>query len=509
MNSLRRLSIGAVIAIMIGVGWASRLRSQESSVSASIGVDSIGCGVTHHAVLAALGRLPKRGPVYPYPLPPNTDAAVTATANETNDAEQDIEPTVSTITVSGITSTVTAFIKYVNSGTTPRLYYTRTTDDVTYSGGALAVPAGYTYTADPYLAQNPNNSGAGPHQLSLVGTAFNGPINNPNAIYLWRSTDGGASWLTPVQVTADATSRYYYDKPNITVSQYAGTLGKIYVIYTRTDLQQCSGNFCGDQIVMRRSDDGGATFTSEVALTGVSLTTSVGGPQVVAATAAARIYGIWADYPAGAIRLSSSDDWGGTWTAAAGNPTGRNLMGPINNGGAANYYRYPLYPPDQTNHVVAYTLPSARFNAAANKVSIVWQERSADGIYIDVYYAAKIPGGWQGPVRVNQVASKDQFNPALDLDTSGNLLVTYYSTANDPYFNDLYQSYFTRIDSSGSVLQSDTTIATFFSDPSSLTSFQYFLGDYQDAWFDGAQWRSVWVGIPSSSHADIFLSRIQ
>lgn len=514
--NVRQPCRAAAIGIIVCVGWVSLAQSQDMPLSpeaiAIADVNSISCGVTHYSALAELGRLPPRQPVYPYPIPGAPDAAVTSTVDETNGTDQDVEPAVSRIAVNGINpATVTVYIKLatVAGKSTSRLYYTRTTDDVTFTGGPLALPSGYLLMGDPYMAQNPHTGGLGPDQLSLVGQVNNAYQYLANGIYLWRSTDGGATWLPPVQVTSDTGANYYYDKPNVTVSQYAGTLGTIYVIYTRTDRGHCLNNFCGGQIVSRRSDDGGATFTAEVALTTISNSTSVGGPQIVAATTAARVYGVWADYPAGAIQLSYSDDKGVTWTAAPGNPTGRSLMGPVSGGSQTLYNRYPMYPANQTAMVVAYTLPAARFNSVAGKVGIVWHERASDGIHTDVYYAAKTAGGWQGPIRVNQISPKDQFNPALDVDASGNLLVTYYSTANDPYFNDLYQSYFTRIDSSGSILQSDTNIASFFSDPSTLAVVQYFLGDYQDVWFDGAKWRSVWVGVPSSSHADIYLSKIQ
>ena len=95
--------------------------------------------------------------------------------------------------------------------------------------------------------------------------------------------------------------------------------------------------------------------------------------------------------------------------------------------------------------------------------------------------------------------------PALDFDTTGNLVVTFYDRRDDPG-NFLYHVYMVRINSNGGNLQPNTRISTFQSDARSYSSgsYQRFIGDYQDIWDQviaagGEYYFPVWVGIPSGS----------
>jgi hypothetical protein len=116
------------------------------------------------------------------------------------------------------------------------------------------------------------------------------------------------------------------------------------------------------------------------------------------------------------------------------------------------------------------------------------------------------------------MSDKDQFMPALDFDSSGNLLVTYYDRQNDCTNNLLYDEYFTKIDSTGSQLVAPTIVSTFRSDPTDNTfnagmaSEYRFIGDYQQIWGDGGSpitWHSAWIGAPVSGHSDCEYTQIQ
>lgn len=134
----------------------------------------------------------------------------------------------------------------------------------------------------------------------------------------------------------------------------------------------------------------------------------------------------------------------------------------------------------------------------------------------DVYYTAKSPSGWQAKVRINDNQSNDQFMPALDYDTSGNLITTFYDRRNDSN-NILYDQYMSRINSNGSRLQPDSRVSTFQSNPqfyTGQTGRANFIGDYQDIWSHnfaaGEYYLSSWVGIPTTTGiGDIYLSAIQ
>jgi hypothetical protein len=163
------------------------------------------------------------------------------------------------------------------------------------------------------------------------------------------------------------------------------------------------------------------------------------------------------------------------------------------------------------------SLPMARFNWVANKVSIVWHECattcSSTSSDTDVYYSSKSPYGWQTKARINDVTTRDQFKPALDFDSSGNMLVTFYDRRGDTQ-NIKYDLYSARIDSSGNRLEPNVRVSTFQSDPTKYTKDTgeaNSIGDYQDVWLQSQSgveyYFPSWVGIPNNG--DIWMSAIQ
>lgn len=413
-----------------------------------------------------------------------TASSVIGTVNMTEDSNQDVEPSVISIDKSGTVWTTTVYTKYV--GGIAKNYFSTTTDFNTKYKGQLFIPAGYTWSGDPLLAENPYTSGQGPGRIYASGIIFNGATNiPPNGIAVWRSDNGGVSWFQPAIVASNSSSSYFLDKPAIGVSWHSGSLGYVYIAYIKYPV---------NQLLVAKSTDGGLTFGAPVSVA----IGNIQGPQIVVSPSSGYVYAIWVDYSLNAIRLSRSADFGQTWSAPETGAQGNMTSGNINGG------------------VRAPTLPMARFNGVANKVSIVWHELEQGSSRTDVYYTTKSSAGWQTKVRINDVQTNDQFMPALDFDLTGNLIVTFYDRRDDPN-NLLYNLYMAHIDSSGNPLQSNGWVSTFQSNPNfytSQTGKANFIGDYQDNWsqaFSGIEYYlPSWVGIPTTTGiGDIYLSAIQ
>lgn len=394
--------------------------------------------------------------------------------NMVSDNLQDAEPAVMATNRNGLTYLMTSYIKIVN-GTTPRLYFSTTTDFVNYTRGAIPMPTGYQYSADPLFSKNAYSDGVAPGRVYSTGLVYNGS-NPPSGIPVWHTDTGGVSWSQPTLVAVDSTSNYVLDKPAITVSWHIGTRGYVYVAYVRANRSVATDK----QLFVSRSTDGGITFGSPVQVT----TGNINGSQVLVNSNNGHVYVLWSDFETKAIRMSTSTNNGQNWTspetAATGNIFRQNINGPI----------------------LAGSLVMARFNWVANKICVIWTELEAAGSQrTDIYYTAKSlsSGTWQTKVRVNDIQTNDQFMPALDDDPN----------------NFLYHVYMARINSSGVNLQSNTRISTFQSDARrySSGSYMYFIGDYQDNWDQtlaagGEYYFPVWVGIPSSNIGDIYASGI-
>ena len=420
-------------------------------------------------------------------------STVIGSVNMTNDSYQDTEPAVVALTIGNTDYITTAYIKFPSSRFR---IYTATTNDYFNAiyHRLIYVPSPYTRSADPMLDANIYSNGIAPKRVYLTGLLLDDGATN-TAIAVWRTDNGGLSWTSPTFVASSNNSGYPVDKPDIAVSWYSGTRGHVYVAYVQL------GN--PDSLYVARSRNGGLSFEPPVL---VATANDINGAQVLVNPYYGYVYVLWTDFEDDTIKMSSSYDYGQTWTypETAATATVKML------GGSSSDHIY-----GGSRGIRAGSLPMARFNWVANRICVVWHEKEAGSSTpprTDVYYTSKSPSGWQVKVRVNDVQTNDQFMPGIDFDTSGNLIVTFFDRRDDPG-NLLYHEYMARISPTGTLLEPNTRVSTFQSDPQAYSYYPtyIFLGDYQDNWdwtfIPGEYYIPSWVGIPSVG--DIYLSVIQ
>lgn len=278
----------------------------------------------------------------------------------------------------------------------------------------------------------------------------------------------------------------------------AGSLGYVYVAYANFD-----DNTDTWSIWLKRSTDGGLTFPNSFVL---SYGPSLGAPQVISAPGTGYVYVFWADYTNDDIRMARSTDFGLTFGAheIAGTKTFKPGVNEFVAGG-----------------VRARTVPMARFNWPANRLAIVWHGRGTSPA-ADVYYAYKPCSsncnvyGWSNPIRLNDTQTADQFMPALDYNSSGNTVVSFYGNHEDTVTGRKFHRYYAYINSTGGALQANQRISTALSDPwhhTNTTGQDKFIGDYQDVWdmnyMFGARAVSTGLRIPSATiPGEVDLTRI-
>jgi hypothetical protein len=410
----------------------------------------------------------------------------------TNDTPPDVEPSVIIQNrYPPVYHSVTAYISYQPDA---RNFFATTFDFANYTRGPLAIPAEYLRSPDPLMDQNPYTSGIAPRRIYVTGIIFKEQWTVPNAIGVWRSDDGGLTWSAP-SVISNYDPNFFVDKPDIAVSWHPYSLGYVYVAYTRFKF----GYPNNTRLFVARSTDGGVTFGTPVAVR----TGNIQGAQILVNSFNGHVYVLWADYANNGIAMRTSYDYGQTWTAAESVVTGEMLdfLDPI--AGLAR----------------AITLPMARFNWVANRICVVWHEYDSipgGGQDTNIYYTSKAPGGlWQAKIRINDDSGvnehyRDQFMPALDYDSNGNVIVGFYDRRDDPS-NLRYHLYVSHINATGGSLEPNLRVSTFQSDPTSYP----FIGDYQDIWCEPETGTGTdyfldsWVGISSQPIQDIYLSLIQ
>lgn len=372
--------------------------------------------------------------------------------NVTSTGEHENEPSVLSTTISGTVYTATTFNRL---RTTYQIGYSRRNENTgAMVGGDLPTHPTYQSYGDPFLDANIYGGGVAPGRIYNVGIMHNGFGAPNNAIGLWYSDDGGASWAGPTTVAANAASNVFLDKPAVVVSPAANSLGWVYVIYSRIN----SSFPASFELRVARSTDGGASFGSS----SVVSTTRNGGQQILVAPNTGYVLAIWVDFDAQQIRMAQSSDFGSSWLSpeVATSATYFFLEGTIN------------------GNIRAVTIPFARFNRPHNRVSIVWHESDGAG-GTDVYYTSKSAGGWQSKVLLSSTTANDQFMPSLAFDTAGNGIVGFYDRRQDPGNINFWQ-YGRKIDVNGSGLGLDFAISTFQN--SAAYYPQNFIGDYQTAW---------------------------
>jgi hypothetical protein len=169
------------------------------------------------------------------------------------------------------------------------------------------------------------------------------------------------------------------------------------------------------------------------------------------------------------------------------------------------------YPYTLSGGISAKSLLVARFNRPLNRVCMVWHEAEQPGLAVtDSYYTCKTSTGWLAKVRVNDVATNDQFQPSLALDSSGSAYVGFYDRREDPA-NDYFKLYGARLSADGVSLSSNYAIST---NPNSADFFAigpHFMGDYTGSWWHSpglTEWITAYTGqevIQPTYYGDVYL----
>lgn len=125
--------------------------------------------------------------------------------------------------------------------------------------------------------------------------------------------------------------------------------------------------------------------------------------------------------------------------------------------------------------VRAPSIPMIRYNWVTQRLAVTWHAGDEN---TDIWYGYRPCSancnywGWEWPKVVNDNTARDQFMPALDFNSSGNTVITFYDRRNDAN-NFLYQQFFGYTDSTGIRLEANEQIGTLTSDP-----LNTFIGDY-------------------------------
>ncbi|RKY91575.1 MAG: hypothetical protein DRQ13_11295, partial [Ignavibacteriae bacterium] len=341
----------------------------------------------------------------------------------------------------------------------------------TFMDGGTLPTSGIGDAGDPVLAMDEST---GRIYFSTLG------FSGPSTIQVFRSDDGGVTWMAPVSGTPGGGSE---DKQWIAVDNFGGTgNGNVYLM---------SRNFgSGGGIFMYRSTDNGATFGPSG---GTNIVSGKQGAFVVVGPDHS-VYAFW--YDGATIKMRKSTDQAVTFGASVTVASG--LIGGTNGDLGLTGIRQGTSSPSGFR---SSEFPHAAVNPVSGDLYCTFANNPAGSDKADVYMVMSTDGGatWSGAVRVNDDATTtDQWQPTIAVTPNGNRIgIFYYSREEDPGANNLFKYYGRLGVISGSTVSFSPSFA--ISDVASLPEFgrdgvvnSVYMGDYNHASATNDKFHVVW-----------------
>jgi hypothetical protein len=279
-----------------------------------------------------------------------------------------------------------------------------------FTGFSVSTDGGNTFTDEGTLPTNPNGDLGDPvlARDNSTGTiyfatlAFSSFSGTP-AIQVFRSTDGGNTFLAPTNAAPGLPSSDFPDKDWLTVDNFAGT-GQHNVYVTFTDF-----GFHPTNLSFTKSTDGGGTWGPSG---GTTLATGNVQGSYVTVGPDHTVYVFWLDGNNAneRILMRKSTDQGATFAPAVTVATllTHGTDGDLGLGG----FRSNAFP-----HVAV--------NPVNGDLYVAYNDRTSGVDRANIYFTQSTDGGasWSSPVQVNDDATlTDQYQPVIAVKPNGTQL---------------------------------------------------------------------------------------
>lgn len=318
----------------------------------------------------------------------------------------------------------------------------------------------FEVTSDPVVAFD--NDGTAYVEV----LAANRGRRSMSSLYLYKSTDGGQTWSTPLLVVDDA--RGFNDKEWLAVDLSSGPHeGSLYTAW----VQIIDETY---RILFARSTDGGETW-SEPHVLAADEGIARQGP-VVTVGAGGEVYVVWSNLSGSYFESSVSLDGGVEFTGPRRGLAFRNVD-PLN-GNLRRSFVLPALAGDPQRPGTLY---------------LVWDDgRWGDA---DILFSRSTDGGgtWQAPVVINGDSTNDQFQPWVAANGAGEVFVQWFDRRDNPA--DLRVHTYAGRSVDGGVTWSELRVTDVASDPTlglpQAGDFGFY-GDYQAIVADEGQAQLFW-----------------
>jgi hypothetical protein len=341
-----------------------------------------------------------------------------------------------------------------NSGYVPAYFYS-TNGGNTWNGGTFQ-PSSYSPPANceeqsyyPSIAFDAAGTGFICYFQTYGGSGWTDPSGllggsnpwSPTGIYLQKTTNGGAAWLSNPIPVIDNISDGNCDKMDVNWSDFApsmacdattgATKNNIYVAWTRAYTQDNWQYKIRQEIFFAMSTNGGATFSAPTQINSDPGNTSENFESKIIVGPNGSVYVLWYSQTDNSIYLCQSTNGGQSFGSQ------QQIVASVHEClDVENSVEMGNFP------VMAFDMSGGQYNGNAY---IAWTDVRPlpDNQYadeVDVFFMKGIPDGnggltWSSPARLNNDPENnaiDHWGPALCVNSDGVLNIMYYSNQNDP-----------------------------------------------------------------------------
>jgi hypothetical protein len=305
-----------------------------------------------------------------------------------------------------------------------------------------------------------------------------------------KSSDGGRTWPQVTYLNFNSGGGKFNDKPMIAVDTNPNSPSRdaVYVAWDTTGGQQGKSS-TNSALLFSRSNDGGKTFSSPIAVNGLT-----GGPNAVIGADPfvgpnGEVYVAWHDVQNSRIMVNRSLNGGASFgQPVVVAPTAIPFDSPIPPEASRGALLYPACGADRSSHAFRGTLYCSWMDATAANGTDIFLSKSSDRAQ-----------SWSAPSRVNDDPTgvvEDQFNQWLAVDpVTGAVDLSWTDPRNDPA-DTKTDTYATTSTNGGASFATNVKVTSAQSDESSANPFadagdQY--GDYEGIAAFGGISRPIWT----------------
>jgi hypothetical protein len=412
------------------------------------------------------------------------------------------------------------------------------------SGGTVANGGDFQRSTDPWLSFSPNGSlYFFTLSLDITPPAKTPGGNGKNALFVSKSTNGGATWGDPIKIIEDTDPRFLNDKNSITADPTNSSF--VYAVWDRLKLPVGSiinpENVIGfgfqGPVMFSRTTNAGATWEAARLIFNPGANAQTIGNQIVVLPD-----GTLVDFfneifqfknPGGDkfafnVALIRSTDQGATWTKgqaiqvaqlltkAAFDPQGSGIRDPDTGALVRTGDIIPEPAVDHSSGALYAVWQDSRFNNGGDFSDL---SKLADA----VAFSQSTDGGftWSAPIKINKtptdipIGDQQAFNPVIRVSADGTIGVTYYDFRNNTPAPGLPTDYFivhchpAAGPCTDPANWTETRIApASFDLEKAPVARGYFLGDYEGLAAIGNEFRPVFVQAgPATGTSAAFTTR--